>query len=64
MARLPGTVMYVYLGSLARAGVADRQRTRAEWTLYAVGLVATIAVAAIATRVARRALAKRTTPVS
>jgi uncharacterized membrane protein YdjX (TVP38/TMEM64 family) len=57
---LPGTVMYVYLGSLARAGVVDRQRTPAEWTLYGVGLLATVAVAVIATRVARRVLVKRT----
>lgn len=59
---LPGTVMFVYLGSLARAGLADRQRTPAEWTLYAVGLLATIAITIIATRIARRALAKRSTP--
>ena len=61
---MPGTVMYVYLGSLARAGVADRQRTPAEWMLYGMGLVATIAVAVIATRIARRALVKRTNAVS
>lgn len=61
---MPGTVMYVYLGSLARAEVADRQRTPAEWTLYGVGLLATIAVVAVVTRIARRALAKRTTSVS
>jgi uncharacterized membrane protein YdjX (TVP38/TMEM64 family) len=61
---LPGTVMYVYLGSLARAGVAARQRTPSEWALYAVGLLATITVALIATRIARRALAKRSTPAA
>lgn len=61
---MPGTVMYVYLGSVARAGVADRQRTPAEWTLYTVGLLATIAVAVMATRIARRALARRTTSAS
>ena len=61
---LPGTVMDVYLGSLARVEVADRQRTPAEWMLYGVGLLATIALAVIATRIARRALAKRTTSVS
>jgi uncharacterized membrane protein YdjX (TVP38/TMEM64 family) len=61
---MPGTVMYVYLGSLARAGLADRQRTPAEWALYAVGLLATIAVAVVATRIARRALVKRTNAVS
>ena len=61
---MPGTVLYVYLGSLARAGVAERQRTPGEWALYVVGLLATISVAVMATRIARRALAKRTTPVS
>jgi uncharacterized membrane protein YdjX (TVP38/TMEM64 family) len=61
---LPGTVMYVYLGSLARVGVETRPRTAVEWTLYAVGLVATIAVAVVVTRLARRALANRTTPAS
>lgn len=48
-------------GSLARAGVETRPRTAAEWALYAVGLVATIAVVAVVTRLARRALAQRTT---
>jgi len=55
---LPGTVMYVYLGSLARAGA--HQRTPGEWALYALGLAATVAVTVIITRIARRALAKRT----
>ena len=57
---MPGTVMYVYLGSLARAGVANHERTPTEWALYGVGLIATVAVAVVATRIARRALAKRT----
>lgn len=61
---LPGTVMYVYLGSLARAGVADRQRSPAEWAFYVVGLAATLAVVLFVTRIARRALARRTTSVS
>ena len=47
---MPGTVMYVYLGSLARAGVANHGRTPAEWILYGAGLLATIAVAVVATR--------------
>jgi len=58
---MPGTVMYVYVGSLARAGVADQARTSGQWTLYGVGLLATVAVTIIVTRIARRALAKRTT---
>jgi uncharacterized membrane protein YdjX (TVP38/TMEM64 family) len=61
---MPATVMYVYLGSLARAGAAGRQRTTAEWTLYGVGLLATLAVTVMMTRMARRALAKRTQSVA
>ena len=56
---MPGTVMYVYVGSLARAA-GDRTRTPGEWTLYAVGLIATIMVTIFVTRLARAALAKRT----
>jgi uncharacterized membrane protein YdjX (TVP38/TMEM64 family) len=60
---MPGTLMYVYLGSiagdLASAGAGRAQRTPAEWALYAVGLVATIAVTVFVTRLARRALDKR-----
>jgi uncharacterized membrane protein YdjX (TVP38/TMEM64 family) len=61
---MPGTLLYVYLGSLAGAGASDRQHTPAEWALYVVGLLSTIAVAGIATRIARRALVKRTIPDS
>ena len=57
---MPGTVMYVSLGSLARAGAAGRKKSPAEWTLYGVGLLATFAVTIFITRLARRALAKRT----
>lgn len=59
---MPGTVMYVYLGSLARAA-GDRSRTPAEWALYGVGLAATIVVTVFVTRLARAALAKRTAAV-
>jgi len=59
---MPGTVMYVYLGSLAQAGASERERTPAEWALYAVGLVATIAVTVVITRIARAALARRAAP--
>jgi uncharacterized membrane protein YdjX (TVP38/TMEM64 family) len=58
---MPGTVMYVYLGSLAHAaGTGGPQRTPAQWALYGVGLMATIVVTVIITRIARRALATRT----
>jgi uncharacterized membrane protein YdjX (TVP38/TMEM64 family) len=59
----PGTVMYVYIGSLAgdlaRLGSEGRGRTPAEWALYVVGLLATVAVTVYVTRTARAALEKK-----
>ena len=60
---LPGTVMYVYIGSLAgdlaKIGAGGRIRTPAEWALYVIGLIATIIVTIFVTRLARRALEKK-----
>jgi uncharacterized membrane protein YdjX (TVP38/TMEM64 family) len=56
---MPGTVMYVYLGSLAKAASGERARTNGEWVLYGVGLLATIVVTIFVTRVARKALNQR-----
>ncbi len=60
---LPGTVMYVYIGSLigdlTALSAGGRQRTTAEWILYAAGLAATVAVTAYVTRIARRALTEK-----
>ncbi len=60
---MPGTVMYVYIGSLAgdlaTLGRDGRSRTPAEWALYLVGLLATVVVTVFVTRVARQALEKR-----
>src|SRR6266478_6498433 len=56
---IPGTVMYVYLGSLVNVGAGHHQRTTGEWVLYGVGLLATVAVTVFVTRLARRALAKK-----
>jgi uncharacterized membrane protein YdjX (TVP38/TMEM64 family) len=57
---IPGTVMYVYLGSvageLATLGAEGRTRTTAEWILYGVGLVATVAVTIYVTKIAKKAL--------
>jgi uncharacterized membrane protein YdjX (TVP38/TMEM64 family) len=57
---LPGTILYVYLGSLAgdltRVATGGAERTQAEWVLYAIGLLATIAVTVYVTRVSNRAL--------
>src|SRR6266576_443554 len=56
---IPGTVMYVYLGSLVNVGAGHRQRTTGEWALYGIGLLATVTVTVFVTRLARRALAKK-----
>jgi pyruvate/2-oxoglutarate dehydrogenase complex dihydrolipoamide dehydrogenase (E3) component/uncharacterized membrane protein YdjX (TVP38/TMEM64 family) len=55
---IPGTIMYVYLGSLVNVA-GHRGRTTAEWTLYGVGLLATVIVTVFVTRLARGALARR-----
>jgi uncharacterized membrane protein YdjX (TVP38/TMEM64 family) len=62
---LPGTLAYVYSGSLlgdvaAAAGGAAPERGPAQQALFAAGLAATIAVTIVVTRIARRALAEAT----
>ncbi|MGH0032629.1 MAG: TVP38/TMEM64 family protein [Myxococcota bacterium] len=62
---LPGTLLYVYLGKVAGdvaaiAGGARMERSSAEYVLFGVGLVATVVVTTIVTRIARRALAEAT----
>lgn len=60
---MPGTVMYVYLGSLAGSlatlGTESGSRSTAEWVLYGVGLVATVAVTIYVTKIAKTALQKK-----
>lgn len=60
---MPGTLLYVWLGALAggaaRQAGGHHQRTPAEWTLFGIGLLATVAVTFYVTRVAKQALNKR-----
>lgn len=56
---MPGTVMYVYLGGLANAGLQSEGRTPAQWALMIVGLLATVAVTIFVTRIAKKALGKK-----
>jgi uncharacterized membrane protein YdjX (TVP38/TMEM64 family) len=57
---LPGTILYVYVGSLvgslAQLGTAERSRTPIEWLLYGIGLIATLIVTLYITRIAQNAL--------
>lgn len=55
---LPGTLLYVYLGSLARAGVKGGEKTPLEWTLYGIGLLATLGVTIYITKMAKKAIAE------
>jgi uncharacterized membrane protein YdjX (TVP38/TMEM64 family) len=56
---MPGTVMYVYLGALANAGIQSEGRTPAQWALMIVGLLATVAVTFFVTRIAKKALGEK-----
>lgn len=60
---LPGTVMYVYLGSAARSlaqiAAGRVEGGSAQRIFFWIGLAATVAVAVFVTRIARRALRER-----
>ena len=60
---MPGTIMYVYIGSLAgdlaSLGTGERTRSTGEWVLYSIGLAATIVVSVFVTRIAKKALDTR-----
>ncbi len=57
---LPGTILYVYVGSLvgslAQLGMGERSRTPVEWLLYGIGLIATVIVTIYITKIAQNAL--------
>lgn len=57
---LPGTFMYVYLGTtfrrLAELFSGDREKSPGEYVLWGIGLLATIVVTVYVTRIARRAM--------
>ena len=60
---MPGTLLYVYLGfagrALAQAAAGRASRSPAEYALWVVGLLATLAVTLYVTRLARQALRGR-----
>ena len=65
VAMLPGTFMYVYLGTISREGLEAAAGVRGgkspgEWALLITGLVATVVVTVYVTRLATRAIKQRT----
>ncbi len=58
LAMLPGTFLYVYIGQAAGSVASGRGKSPMEWGLLVVGLLATVAVTAYLTRLARRRLAE------
>lgn len=56
IAMMPGTVMYVYLGSLAKS---PEGRTPGQWALLIVGLLATVGATVLITRTAKKALNRK-----
>jgi uncharacterized membrane protein YdjX (TVP38/TMEM64 family) len=59
---LPGTALYVYLGSVGRA--VGEKRTLAEWVLLFAGLAATAVVTILISRAAKKELDKTAVPAS
>jgi uncharacterized membrane protein YdjX (TVP38/TMEM64 family) len=64
---LPGTIMYVYLGSAAKSVAAlmsgETPRSAGQSILFVLGLAATVAATVLVTRRARRALTEIVPPV-
>lgn len=56
---LPGTFLYVYLGHAGRVAAVGSGRTPAEWALLGAGLLATVAVTAYVTRLARLGMSRQ-----
>ena len=57
---LPGTILYVYLGSIAQ--VATGETTTAQKILYGVGLLATLVVTIWITKITKKALSGKLKP--
>ncbi len=57
---IPGTLLYAYLGAIGQAGISGgaSQSNKWQYVLLAVGLIATIAVTILVSRIAKNALKK------
>ncbi len=57
---LPGTIMYVYLGTIGRFAAEGGDKTTGEKVLFAFGLLATVVVTVLVTRKAQKILKEKT----
>jgi uncharacterized membrane protein YdjX (TVP38/TMEM64 family) len=57
---IPGTLLYAYLGAIGQAGISGgaSQSNKWQYVLLAAGLIATIAVTILVSRIAKNALKK------
>ena len=53
IAMLPGTLLYVYFGAIGKDVAGGKQRGPFEWALMIAGLVATLVVTVVLTRMAK-----------
>ncbi len=53
IAMLPGTLLYVYFGAIGKDVASGRERGPFEWALMVAGLVATLVVTVVLTRMAK-----------
>ena len=56
---LPGTLLYVYFGAAGAKAAAGGERSWEEWAVLGVGLVATLVVTVVLTRLARKRMRER-----
>lgn len=56
---MPGTVLYVYIGSVGRAAAGGAKKGAVDWILYGLGFAAAIAATLYITRIAKRALGEK-----
>ena len=53
---IPGTVLYTYIGSLGKT-ILTTENSLADWVILGVGLIATVSVTLIISKIAKRSLA-------
>lgn len=58
---IPGTVLYVYIGSLVNAVSDAGSKSTAQWIGYGIGFVATVLVTVFITKIAKKALSRKIT---